>query len=365
MLFSIIIFIITLLILVLIHEFGHFLVAKKFGVEVQEFGFGIPPRIWGKKIGETIYSINWLPFGGFVRLRGEEEEIAAAGKEKLSNKDFRKKSVEQRIAVVMAGVLMNLILAWVLFYAVIIGQNFKIIYPVAETGVYIAAVEQNFPAQKAGVQTGEKLILIDNQQVSNIDSAKDLIKSKKGLPINLTLTDIDGNHLRQIDITPKEMDDGDILIGVIFSPVPFREYTSASEKIFSGITYSFDLIKLTFAGFGSIGSDLLYGDFGQASESISGPVGMAAITNDILSLGVAAALPYLWFVGLISLTLAIFNILPIPALDGGRLFFLLIEAVTKKPVKEDIERSVHQIGFLILIALALLITFSDLRKILF
>ncbi|MCL4366499.1 M50 family metallopeptidase [Patescibacteria group bacterium] len=365
MVISIIIFIITLLILVLVHEFGHFLVAKKFGIEVQEFGFGIPPRAWGKKIGETIYSINWLPFGGFVRLLGEEEvDTLTVSKKKLHNKDFRTKSVGQRIAVVVAGVLMNLILAWILFYIVVIGQNFRIIYPVAATGVYIAEVEGNFPAERAGVRIGEKLISLDNQSVSSIDSARNLIKSKNGLPVILTLADIDGNHSRQISVTPRKMDNGDILIGVIFSPIPFRQYSTVSQKLFSGITYSFDLIKLTFAGFGTLGRDLFYGNFGQVSKSVSGPVGMAAITNDILSVGAAAVLPYAWFVGIISLTLAIFNVLPIPALDGGRLLFLLIEAVTRKRVKEDIEKLIHQIGFVVLIALALLVTFSDIRKLL-
>ena len=111
-------------------------------------------------------------------------------------------------------------------------------------------------------------------------------------------------------------------------------------------------------------TQLITGDFGQASRSVAGPVGLAVVTNDILSAGWAAILPYLWFVGLISLTLAIFNVLPIPALDGGRLLFLVIEAVSKRPVKEEIERKVHQIGLIILIALTLLITFSDIRKLL-
>src|SRR3989344_4952609 len=119
MIFSIIIFIITLLVLVLIHEFGHFLMAKKFGIKVEEFGFGIPPRIFGKKVGETLYSLNALPIGGFVRLLGEDE----TGKVQ-SSRDFRVKSAEQRIAVVVAGVAMNLILAWIIFYTVIIYQNF-------------------------------------------------------------------------------------------------------------------------------------------------------------------------------------------------------------------------------------------------
>lgn len=360
MLLSIIIFIATLLLLVLIHEFGHFLMAKKFGIKVLEFGFGIPPRAWGKKIGETIYSINWLPFGGFVKLLGEDEDKPTIiSKDK--SRDFRFKPVGQRIAVVVAGVVMNLILAWILFYIVIIGQNFKIIYP-SEPGVYIAKVEQGFPAEQVGIRTNEKLEAVDNQKVSDIGQARKLIKSGGSIPVSLSLADVDGKNLRKVTVTPKKQDSGDVLIGVIFSPIPLREYKSFPEKLFSGITYSFDLTRLTFVGFGKLGRDLFSGNFGQVSKSVAGPVGMATITNDILSSGWAAILPYIWFVGVISLTLSIFNVLPIPALDGGRLLFLVIEAITRKKVREDIERIVHQVGFAILLALILLVTFSDIRK---
>lgn len=360
MFLSIVIFIITLLSLVLIHEFGHFLVAKKFGIKVEEFGFGIPPRVWGKKIGETIYSLNWLPLGGFVRLTGEDE----VGNKGLSDRDFRAKSVWQRIIVVVAGVIMNLILAWILFYIVIISQNFKIIYPVSEPGIFIAGLETNLPAEKAGIKIGEKLIAIDNQTLAGIDQASKLIKSKIGTSVSLTLTDTDGKNSRKINVTPAKQANGDVLIGVVFSPIPFREYGSFGEKLFSGITYSWDLTRVTFVGLGKTLQQVISGNFGQASKSVSGPVGLATITNDIVSAGWTALLPYLWFVGIISLTLSIFNVLPIPALDGGRLLFLVIEAVTRKKVKENVEKMVHQIGFLILIGLAILVTFSDIRKLL-
>lgn len=338
--------------------------AKRFGIKVEEFGFGIPPRLWGKKIGETLYSINWLPFGGFVKLLGEDEVDMVTIDKKDRNRDFRAKPVSRRIIVVVAGVAMNLLLAWVLFYTVIIAQNFKIIYPSMEPGVFIARVENNFPAQKAGVQMGEKVVAVDDNKAVDIDTARNLIKSKDEQPLTLTLSDSDGNNLRKVNVTPKKQENGDVLIGVVFSPIPFREYTTFKEKLFSGITYSWDLTRLTFVGFGGLINQLVAGNFGQASKSVSGPVGLAAVTNEILSAGWAAVLPYLWFVGVISLTLAIFNVFPIPALDGGRLLFLVIEAVTGKKVKEDIEKSVHQIGFLILIALAVLITYSDIRKLL-
>lgn len=356
MIFSIIIFIFTLLTLVVVHEFGHFLMAKKFGIKVLEFGFGIPPKIWGKKIGETLYSLNALPLGGFVRLMGEGDDGKA-----ISERDFRAKPVGKRIIVVVAGVTMNLLLAWIIFYLVIFYQNFKIIYPTIEPAVFIGALQQSFPAQNAGVKIGDKLLKIDGKDIKNFDDARKFIQEKNGAPVNLTLADIDGNNTKVINITPKKGESG-YLIGVVFSPFAIKTYNSPTEKIFSGISYSLDLTRYTYLGLGKTISDLISGNYGKVSQSVAGPVGLAQMSNGILSEGVKSAPTYLWFVGIISLTLAIFNVLPIPALDGGRLLFLAVEAIFKKKVREDIEKWVHQIGFAILLTLALLITYSDISK---
>lgn len=358
MILSIIIFIFTLLVLVVIHELGHFLMAKKFGIKVEEFGFGIPPKIWGKKIGETLYSLNLLPLGGFVRLLGEDN----AGRP-INSRDFRAKPVLSRIIVVVAGVTMNLALAWAIFYTILIYQNFKIIYPTLEPAVYIGFLEKDFPAEKSGVLVGDRILKVDSNDVATIETARNFIKVKKGDSITLTLADIDGNNQKVISVTPKAIEKGDFLIGVGFSPLAIKQYKTSTEKLFSGITYSWSLTKVTFAGFGKLFADLTAGNFKTASESVSGPVGLANMSNDILSSGKSALPFYLWFVGVISLTLSIFNVLPIPALDGGRLLFLVIEAVSKKKVREDIEMKVHQIGFAILLSLALLVTYSDISKI--
>ncbi len=359
MFFSVIIFIITLLILVVIHELGHFLVAKKFGIKVEEFGFGIPPRIFGKKMGETLYSLNALPLGGFVRLMGED----SVDKKELSNpRSFASQHVNKRILVVVAGVVMNLILSWVIFYSVIIFQNYKIIYPTVDQGVYIGFLEKDFPAQIAGVNIGDRLLSVDGKNVKDFEQAKSFIKEKNGQPVTLSLSDVDGNNKRQLIVPQKGSEKAGFIIGVGFSPVGTKVYKSFTEKLFSGITYSWQLTKVTFLGLGKLGSDLGSGNFKVASQSVSGPVGLATMSNNILSGGIEALPFYLWFVGVISLTLSIFNVLPIPALDGGRLLFLVIEAVTKKKVKEEKERMVHQIGFAILLSLALLVTYSDIRK---
>jgi len=359
MIFSIIIFIITLLVLVVIHEFGHFIMAKRFGIKVEEFGFGIPPRAWGKKIGETIYSINWLPFGGFVRLLGEDE----TNKKVLQNpRSFAHQNIYKRILVVIAGVVMNLVLAWVIFYSVIIYQNFRIIYPTLEQAVFIGHVEKDFPAEREGIKVGDKILKVDEKEVKEFDDARNFIREKKGEPVTLLVTDSEGRNPKQVTVVPKKINEGEYLIGVGFSPLAIKEYRTSAEKLFSGITYSADLTRFTFLGLGKLARDLLSADFKTASQSVSGPVGLAGASVEILGGGVQNLPIYAWFTGVISLTLAIFNVLPIPALDGGRLLFLVIEAVTKRKVKEEIESMVHQIGFIILIALALLITYSDIRK---
>jgi len=356
MFLSIIIFIFTLLILVVLHEFGHFIMAKKFGIKVEEFGFGIPPRVWGKKFGETLYSLNWLPFGGFVKLLGEDADGTPR-----SSRDFREKNVWQRIIVVAAGVFMNLILAWMIFYTVLVYQNFRIIYPTLESAAFVGFLQKDFPAEAAGIKIGERVLKVDGKDVKVLDDARNFIREKNGAQVTLTLSDIDGNKNRDLSITPKKTDDG-FLIGVGFSPIAMKEYKTPTEKIFSGITYSFDLTRITFLGLGKTIHDLFSGNLKVVSQSVSGPVGLANMSNDILSGGRQALPFYLWFVGVISLTLSIFNVLPIPALDGGRLLFLFIEAFTGKKVKESWERTVHQVGFMVLLGLALMVTYSDISK---
>lgn len=356
----ILVFLFTILVLVLIHEFGHFIMAKKFNIKVLEFGFGLPPRAWGKKVGETILSINWLPFGGFVKLLGEDEE----DKKVLEMlRSFAAQKVWKRIIVVVAGVVMNLLLAWILFYIVLISQNFRIIYPALGPTLTIDKVEPGYPAYGSGLLEGDKVLSVDGKEVTNPDEAIPLIKGKKdNEPVTLTVSNIDGGNIRNITIIPKEVSPGDRRIGVVFSPIPFKIYKTPVEKTFSGILYSFDATRYTFLGLGNLIADLGQKNFQKASQSVAGPVGLAVITRDIVSLGKDAALFYLWFVGIMSLTLTIFNVLPIPALDGGRLFFLIVEAVSGRRVHPGFERMVHTIGMIVLLGLIILISISDVSK---
>ncbi len=356
----ILVFIFTIFILVVIHELGHFFVARWSGVKVLEFGFGIPPRVFGKMYRGTLISLNWIPFGGFVRLFGEDEVDEKTLKMKNS---FAAKSVLTRIAIVVAGVFMNLILAWILFYIVIISQNFRILYPSIEPSISVASIEKDYPAAKSGLMIGDKILSVNGQKVNSLEETVKAIRStKKGQSVQITYSDIDGGSLSKTSIVPKEVTPGNPKIGVVFTPIPVKVYETPAEKIFSGITYSYDAAKYTFIGLGRLFSDLGNQNYARASQSVSGPIGIIAITRDIVNQGSEAFLFYLWFMGIMSLTLAIFNILPIPALDGGRFFFLLVELVTRKKPNAAFERNVHAVGMALLLTLLVLISIMDARR---
>src|SRR3989338_425489 len=359
MLVSIVVFAITLLVLVVSHELGHFLVARKFGVKVLEFGFGIPPKIWSRMFGETRVSVNALPIGGFVRLLGEDEADKIVRSDPRS---FAIKPVGQRILIVGAGVVVNLVLSWMLFYIVLINQNWRIIYPTLESAVVVAELSDNFPAKEAGIRVGEKITKVDSVQIENVDTAVRLIRSQANNQVSLTLSDVDGKTTRVVEVIPKLMENGEGRIGVAFSPVPFKIYQTPLEKFFSGITYSFDITRLTFQGLGRLVSDVGQGNYKPVSASVAGPIQIGAVAHNFVSNGWQATIPYLWFVGVISLTLTIFNSLPFPALDGGRILFMLVELITRRKINANLEKWVHTVGMVILLTLMVLVALSDIYK---
>ncbi|MBI2601029.1 site-2 protease family protein [Candidatus Daviesbacteria bacterium] len=375
MLTSVIIFIITLLFLVLIHELGHFLMARKFNIKVEEFGFGIPPKAWGKKVGETLVSINWLPLGGFVRLLGEDE----VDKKVLEHKrSFAAQKVGKRIAVVVAGVTMNLVFAWFLFYIVLAANGFKAQFPqilehnfvganqTRESIILIRAVGKNSPAEKAGIKPGDRVVAINGEEVRKDDQIITKTKELAGQEITLTLSDPQKIETRLVGITPrKDPPPGEGAMGIALAPIETvtLHYETLLQKVFSAQVHSWNIISYS----GKILGNLIFQSLSQkniepVSQTISGPVGIISLANAVLTSTENPLIPYLDFVALLSLNLAVMNLLPIPALDGGRLFFLLIEATTRKKVHAEVERWVHAVGMALLLALTVLITFSDIRK---
>jgi len=352
MIISILVFLVVLSILVLVHELGHFIMARRSGVLVEEFGFGIPPRLFGKKIGETIYSLNALPFGGFVRLHGESSE------ENITHprRAFLNKSKKVRVGIVVAGVIMNFLLAVVAFAIV---YSFLGI-PKETNNVKIVEVAAGSPAQTAGILVGDIVKTIDKKDVSSNDSFVNLIEEKKGKRVTLEIEREAGSPLKKITITPRESPPAtEGPLGVVITTTELY-YPPTWQRPFVGVYYGFKeaLIwgKIIIDGFVQIFRDLASG---IGPKELAGPVGIFAITTQAAKGGV---LELISFLGILSVNLAILNILPFPALDGGRLAFIAIESVIGKRVLPKVEAVIHTIGMIILIILLLAVTARDIQK---
>lgn len=350
MIVSILIFFLVLSILILVHELGHFIVARRVGVKVEEFGFGIPPRLIGKKIGETIYSINALPFGGFVRLHGENDE---GGVTHLKHA-FLNKSKKARALIVIAGVIMNFILAIVAFAIVYSFSGIP-----RDTGkLKIIDVATGSPAQVAGIVVGDIITKVGKDTIASSD---DFIGRTSFLKGKKTAFEIQRNGaIIKVNLTPRENPpQGEGPIGVTITTMEIY-YPPVWQRPFYGIYYGFK--EAVFWG-GTIASGLwvlIAGIFrGQVPQGISGPVGIFAVTTEAAKSGI---LTLINFVGILSVNLAILNILPFPALDGGRLLFVGIESVTGRKVSPKIEATIHSIGMIILLILLLAITIGDVRR---
>ncbi len=381
MLLTIIGFLVMLSLLVLVHELGHFLLAKRFGIRVEEFGFGLPPRIVGIKRGETVYSINWLPIGGFVKLFGEEEAELAGQKHRMLPGDaFFAKPKWQRSLVLLAGVVMNFLLAAVIFYLFLFLSNFKTELPLyfdhhffavnetKKTELIISNVAKNSPAEKAGIKPFSKVVAVNGQEMKSDKDFLDIINQNKGKTVALSLQDLNtlANYKVQavprVSPPPKEGS-----LGITFGPTDTAvlEFATPGQKLFSGATYSLNLLSYNLEVIGKlIVISFQERTVAPVGGAVSGPTGIYAVFEQILKIPNIRDkfLQTLNFIGLISISLAFFNVLPFPALDGGRLFFVGIEAVTRKRIKPEIERWANQVGMAVLLGLILLITLNDLRR---
>ncbi len=361
MFLTIVVFIVILSVLIMVHELGHFLVAKKLGIKVEEFGFGLPPRIVGFKKGETVYSINWLPIGGFVRLYGEDEAGGGSIKVKKQQlkvkKDLKKafftRPLWQRTLVVVAGVIMNFLLA-----VVIISYLFSAVgVSVPGNKVIIADLTNNSPAKIAGIQKGDTILEINGTKITNSNQLISLTKDNLGKEIILKVSK--DEKIREVKVTPREKypaNEGPM--GVLISPnIEVKKYPWYQAP-FLGTLEALNMSWLIISGLGVMLYQLIV--FGAVPQGVAGPVGIAQLTGQFVQLGPMAVLS---FVSLLSLNLAILNILPFPALDGGRLAFIVIEAIFGKKIGLKYESYAHAVGMMILIALILIITVNDLIRV--
>ena len=323
--------------LILIHEFGHFLAARFFGRWVEEFGIGFPPRLFGKKIGDTLWSVNALPFGGFVKIHGERTGDSTP--DSRPEQSFAMLPVGKRAVIIVAGVVMNFIFGWILVSA---------IYMVgAPGGVLVSSVADGSPAAAAGFKEGDRLVGFDTSE-----AFIDYVGSMKGREVTIRLLRSDGELA--ITVVPREdPPPGEGALGVTVG-----EMGSPKLPFFRSIAEGFvTSVKIVGTIFVSIGT-LIVALFTEAPalEGFVGPIGIFGVATEAAKFGFI----YLFqLIAIISLNLVALNILPFPALDGGRLLFLAIEKVKGSPISPKREGVANAIGFGILVLLMVVITVRD------
>lgn len=350
MISQLIIFLIVLSILVIVHEFGHFIMAKRAGVLVEEFGFGLPPRLFGKKFGETLFSVNALPFGGFVKLYGEMDDSNVTNPKRA----FLNKSKRIRIGVIVAGVIMNFLLA---IFAFAIVYSFSGIPRDTKT-LKVVDVSAGSPAQVAGLIVGDVISKVGKEEVITVSDFISKVGEQKGKNVSFEVVR-NGETIKK-QIKPREnppVDEGPLGVTITtteiyFPPVLLRPfygiYYGFKEALFWG--------QAILVGLGSLFTNLFNG---QVPQDVSGPVGIFAVTTQAAQGGILVLIN---FIGILSVNLAILNILPFPALDGGRLFFIAIEGLLGRKVLPKIEAIVHSIGMIILLLLIVAITVHDVQR---
>ena len=366
---SIVIFIIMLLILVIVHEFGHFWTAKKFGVRVDEFGFGFPPKLFGYKWRETEYTFNLLPLGGFVKIFGEnpdDENTLGPDKDRsLVNKAKWKQAI-----VLFAGVFMNFLLAWLLFsfgfisgLPTAVGGAIKG-YEVTDVHLVVVAVSPKSPAENAGLKAGDKIISVS--AIKSNDSLLDINQgSLKSFVLSHSTEEIDIGYIRGDDsevplvakMIPSVKDTGgDPVIGISMDAIGVLKLPVFSA-FYEGMKLTLNSVKTTFLGLWGLISGGVRGE-GDLSQ-VTGPVGLVSVVGDAYKLGLSYLLS---FAALISVNLAVINLVPFPALDGGRLLFLLIEKIKGSRMNSKVINVINIVGFSVLILFMVLVTYHDVVK---
>jgi len=358
--------------LVIVHEYGHFRAARRAGVEVEEFGLGFPPRIWGKKLkSKMLLSINALPLGGFVKLKGEHDADTTPG-------SYGAARLKDKVAIMLAGVAMNLITALgLLTILALVGMpqlfdnqfSVKQDSRVVRQDVLAAYIEPGSPAAKAGIETGDKITGVGEQEtnltaINDVQTFPEATKELAGKTVYIEVSR--KGETRTIQATlrnteeveaSKKTDTPKGYLGV--TPTEFKLVRSTWSAPIVAIGTAGEFTWLTLKGIGTALAGLFQGDTAKAASQVSGPVGIFVVLKDGSLLGYEYML---LIIAVISLTLAIMNALPIPALDGGRLFVTLVYKVLRKPLTKQAEERIHGTGFLILMLLFVLITIVDVRR---
>lgn len=343
-------------ILILAHEWGHFYAARKLGVKVEEFGFGFPPKIWSRVKNGIKYTVNLLPFGGFVKIFGEHGEGAE------DPQSFTSRPARQRFLILAAGVFMNLAVAWAFFsISGMIGVPTIAADKSQNIPVSIVGILPNTPAEKSGLKFGDKILEMRGGEISlraeNEKDVRDFIDAYRGEEITITVER--GNKILQIKSVPRgNFPAGEGPLGIALARLSVK-YSSPLEAPWQGLKTMSRSVLLTSEGLVMIFKEIFIER--KSSIAVSGPVGIFLMVQDSRMLGFSYVLQ---FVGLLSVNLAILNFLPIPALDGGRILFLVIEKIRRRRINPKWENLAHSLGFLFLILIMILVTYKDISHIL-
>ncbi len=359
----IILFFVILAVLVLVHEFGHFFAAKRFGIRVDEFGLGFPPRLFGRMWNGTLYSINAIPFGGFVKIFGENpDDESISGPD--SSRSFVHKAKWKQVIVLAAGVIMNIILAWVLFSigfmsGMTMGVSDANAQYVTDKHVIVLDALPNSPAAKAKLVSGDEILSYSiggaTTTTSTVESIQAAIRESNGKKVGFEIQRLSGNTY--IEVVPEKGVLGDAYaIGISMDMVgkvrlPFFAAFTEGAKLTGSM-----FMNIVGGLYGLIHDAIL----GKADISqVSGPVGIARLVGDAGRLGFVYLLSFTAF---ISLNLAVLNLVPFPALDGGRILFVLIEAIFRRPISPKVGNTINTVGFGLLLAFMLFVTYKDIVK---
>lgn len=372
--------------LVVLHEFGHFIAARRGGVDVEEFGIGFPPRAWSRKTKKGfLFSLNWLPIGGFVRLKGENDSATEKG-------SFGAARFSTKAKIMLAGVTMNLLAAFVIFTVLgwvgmpqLIQNQFKIDRDtkVLQSKVLVGYVQPDSPAAKAGIKVRDRLVSIQSGQgtvsyyaqdgktllwqdtgtkepaqiLTSAAQLPEITKQHAGEQIAIEYERDGTRHSTNVMLRSKQEAKNGAYLGV--SPAEFTMTRATWSAPLQAVGLVGQFTAATFQGLGTALGALFHGDAAKASEQVSGPVGIVVVLRDGSLLGYQFVL---LIIGIISLTLAIMNVLPIPALDGGRFYVLLLSRLFGKRLSKDMEERIVGASFVFLLLLMVLITIVDVKR---
>jgi regulator of sigma E protease len=355
--------IIIFILLIVVHEYGHFIAAKRNGVDVEEFGIGFPPKLFGKTLGKGIwrayYTINLLPLGGFVRMKGESESDKRKG-------SYGAAKIGAKSRIILAGVAMNAIIA-ILILTVQAGTGMpRLLENQFEMESFVTSrnerlaipyVTEGGPAEEAGMRTGDIIVAINGQEFTKNDQLLDELEDKAGKVIGLVY--LQGGERIEDTIQLNESDDEEGILGI---GIPVELVETRHNPLVTPIVAVGTAAQFTWATLQAFGSSILnlfLGNFSEASENVVGPVGIFSLLSSFSAIGFDYVV---FFAAIISLTLAIINVLPLPALDGGRLAMALLINSKRVNISRSREELIHVLGFIALLILALVITLVDIGR---